>query len=373
MFRGDIKVIVSTTALELGIDIGSLDAVVMLGVPANPTTMWQQAGRAGRRSQDSLVMVVADGSKIDQYYVAQPDRLWTRPYPRAVLSSESDILASHLHCAAFEIPIDPELDRGYFACEDLDGVLAMNLLKDVDGRWTTKLSYKPWPPERVAIRSILASDWAIFDATNGDIRLLEELDAIHAIYRVYEDQSRKVALVEQTRVDWLTKKRDIVPREAKKSAKFFNGLVAQYGPVDVRVTVFGYHRVDGRTGAIIETVETKPKTLVAASMGLWVDIPNGVTRSLAMDSEQLGDAIHACQHALVNVIVQTNGGATQESLSVDCKSPYESRVKQPRLILFERDPRFEGPTHLALRNIGDIMRHAYAVIRECEHEEGCTQ
>ncbi|KAJ1920831.1 ATP-dependent 3'-5' DNA helicase [Mycoemilia scoparia] len=340
MFRNEITVIISTSALELGVDIGSLDAVVMLGVPNNPMTMWQQAGRAGRRSQGSYVITVSDGGLLDGHYILHPEKLWERIYPKAQISSEESILSNHLQCAAFEMQVCDSEDAMYFGPE-LGSLLSENLLQDTNGKWATKLSYKPWPPEKVAIRSILKTEWAVFEQNDEEFTLLEELDQMHAMFRVYQglsylttlvDQERKVAIVEYTQHKWLTKKRDykdVVPKQVKETSRISGKLTIEHGSVDVKVTVFGYHRVDANTGAIIESFEHKPWVMVVQSFGTWIDIPISVVETLQMDTEALGDAIHALQHVIVNSLVSL-GVCLPGSLETSCKSPFESRAKTPR-------------------------------------------
>ena len=103
---GDIRAVVATNALELGIDIGSLDAVVMAGYPGTIASTWQRAGRAGRRQTASLAVLVASSAPLDQYIIEHPEYFFDRPPEHAYINPDNlEILLSHLKCAAFELPI----------------------------------------------------------------------------------------------------------------------------------------------------------------------------------------------------------------------------------------------------------------------------
>ncbi len=103
---GDIRAVVATNALELGIDVGSLDAVVMAGYPGTIASTWQRAGRAGRRHTGSLAVMVASSAPVDQYVVEHPEYLFDRSPEHAYVNPDNlEILLNHMKCAAFELPI----------------------------------------------------------------------------------------------------------------------------------------------------------------------------------------------------------------------------------------------------------------------------
>jgi DEAD/DEAH box helicase domain-containing protein len=133
LFRGELLCIIATNALELGIDIGALDAVIHYGFPMSVASYRQQAGRAGRREQDALSILMADGDNmLDQYFVKHPEELHEKNLGSLVLDLANDtILGAHLNCAASEIPINLEEDWKYFGEKELvEDVCEQQLLKD---------------------------------------------------------------------------------------------------------------------------------------------------------------------------------------------------------------------------------------------------
>ena len=138
MFHGNLKAVISTNALELGIDIGGLDAVLMCGFPLSMANFHQQSGRAGRRNNDSLTLVVASDSPVDQHYVAHPESLLEvnnfESYQDLVLDFNNIlILEGHIQCAAFELPINFERDKQYFTESHLRKICVERLHHNQDG------------------------------------------------------------------------------------------------------------------------------------------------------------------------------------------------------------------------------------------------
>ncbi|KAJ1662551.1 ATP-dependent 3'-5' DNA helicase [Coemansia sp. RSA 1646] len=313
IFSGDTRLVVATSALELGIDIGSLDAVVMVGVPLSAASLWQQAGRAGRRTNDSLAIVVATSTAIDRRTVDTPEGLFDRNFAPASISTEPSINAAHLQCAAFEIPFS--LDE---LC-DTDGLC----WDSVTQKWICALSYKPWPPEKVPIRSIQQTDWEVVETRNSKAPvLLEELDGYHALFALYEggillhrghsfsidkvDAELHMALVSKVDVSWYTEQRDyidVVPLMAMKSRPLSNDPLFKldylYGELNVTATVFGYKRIDTKSRKVLEYVKHISPPLTIKTRGVWVDIPLAIAHTLASRNHNVEASIHAAQHALI--------------------------------------------------------------------------
>ncbi len=123
---GRVSGVISTNALEVGIDVGGLDAVVISGFPGSMISVLQQAGRAGRNGQDAVITFVAGQNPIDQYYARNPEAFFNAPREQAILGIENPyILSSHLQCAAAELPYKPERDQKYFGNAATDLIAAL--------------------------------------------------------------------------------------------------------------------------------------------------------------------------------------------------------------------------------------------------------
>ncbi|KAJ2560041.1 ATP-dependent 3'-5' DNA helicase [Coemansia sp. RSA 1933] len=334
LFTGDTRLVVATSALELGIDIGSLDAVLMVGVPVSAAALCQQAGRAGRRSADSLAIIVATDTPLDRRAVDSPAGLFDRAFAPASIADEPSIAAAHLQCAAFELPLaKDEFDNTDGLCWDPS-----------TQKWICSLSYKPWPPEKVPIRSIQQTTWQVIETRHARApSLLEELDAFRALFTLYEggillhrghsfsidsvDPDHQLALVSRTNVSWYTEQRDyinVVPLSViTRSTPFL-----LYGKLSVTTTVFGYKRIDAKSRKTLEFVEHASPPLSISTRGLWVDIPHSLARSLASNNHNIEASIHAAQHALIATVTSLIGCMSGD-LCTECKSPFSKRSKIP--------------------------------------------
>jgi DEAD/DEAH box helicase domain-containing protein len=184
--EGAVRAVVSTNALELGIDIGALDVAVMAGYPGTIAATWQRAGRAGRRASRSAAVMVASSAPLDQFVVRNPSYFFDASPERALIDPDNlHILVDHVKCAAFELPFSSTEEFGRHSVQEILGVLAEQGLVHLAGgsddldtppsesQWTwTNESY---PADAVSLRSISSDNFAIVDLTN-DTKVIGETD-----------------------------------------------------------------------------------------------------------------------------------------------------------------------------------------------------
>jgi DEAD/DEAH box helicase domain-containing protein len=182
---GDVRAVVATNALELGIDIGSLDAVVMAGYPGTIASTWQRAGRAGRRQTASLAVLVASSAPLDQYIVEHPEYFFDRPHEHAYINPDNlEILLSHLKCAAFELPIRDGEKFGQHDSADLCRFLAdLKLLHHSGSSW--HWTSDTYPADAVSLRSVSSDNFVVVDVT-GDHQVIAEVSFTAALTTLYE-------------------------------------------------------------------------------------------------------------------------------------------------------------------------------------------
>jgi len=182
---GRIRGVVSTNALELGIDVGSLDTAVMAGYPGTIAATWQRAGRAGRRSGSSCAVLVASSSPLDQFIVRHPDYFFGNTPEHAFIQPDNpEILINHLKCAAFELPIAPEERFGDVDIPDLCARLAeAGFLHRAGGHyhWT----HEAYPADTISLRSVTSDNFVIIDTT-GEPNVIGEVDYPSALVFVHE-------------------------------------------------------------------------------------------------------------------------------------------------------------------------------------------
>jgi len=182
---GDIRAVVATNALELGIDIGSLDAVVMAGYPGTIASTWQRAGRAGRRQTASLAVLVASSAPLDQYIIEHPEYFFDRPPESACINPDNlEILLSHLKCAAFELPIRDGERFGEHDSGELCRFLSdLKLLHHSGASWHwTSESY---PADAVSLRSVSSDNFVVVDLT-ADHQVIAEVSFTAALTTLHE-------------------------------------------------------------------------------------------------------------------------------------------------------------------------------------------
>ena len=181
---GRIRGVVSTSALELGIDVGSLDAAVMAGYPGTIASTWQRAGRAGRRAGSSCAVLVASSAPLDQFIVKHPDYFFGNSPEHAFIQPDNlEILVNHLKCAAFELPLSREEKFGGVDLPALCARLAeAGFLHETGGRW--HWTQEAYPADTVSLRSVSSDNFVIVDITAGP-EVIGEVDFPSALATVH--------------------------------------------------------------------------------------------------------------------------------------------------------------------------------------------
>jgi DEAD/DEAH box helicase domain-containing protein len=182
---GDIRAVVATNALELGIDVGSLDAVVMAGYPGTIASTWQRAGRAGRRNSGSMAVMVASSAPVDQYVVEHPEYLFERSPEHAYVNPDNlEVLLNHLKCAVFELPLRTDEKFGPHETSELCAFLAEAGLLHLSGanwHWTSD----SYPADAVSLRSVSSDNFVVVDTT-GEAKIIGEVSYTAALTTLHE-------------------------------------------------------------------------------------------------------------------------------------------------------------------------------------------
>lgn len=325
-FEGKLMGIVATNALELGVDIGSLDAVITLGFPYSISNLRQQSGRAGRRNKDSLSVLVGDSFPTDQHYMRNPDELFTRPNCELQIDLTNElILEGHVQCAAFEMPIHPDEDSIYFG-KQLTALAITRLVKDDFGFYHTHERFRPQPSRCVSIRDTEDQHFAVIDTTHARNIVLEEVEASRALFTIYEggiflhqgqsylvqefNTDRRFARVVRVHVDWYTMQRDYtdidpIETEAMRVIDRFSSSssssCAFYGTVQIHAVVYGFFKIDKR-GRVLDAVAVDNPPIDIFTKGMWLDVPKRALEILESRHLNLAAAIHAAEHAILSLL-----------------------------------------------------------------------
>ncbi|KAK2589664.1 ATP-dependent 3'-5' DNA helicase [Conoideocrella luteorostrata] len=400
MFEGKLLGIVATTALELGIDIGTLDCVMSWGFPYTIANLRQQSGRAGRRNRDSLTILVGDCFATDQYYMQNPDELFTKPNCELQVDLDNMLVREgHIQCAAYEMPIRPEQDIRYFG-DDLANICEERLLKDDMDYYHCHDRFRPNPSRYVAIRDIEDEHFAVIDVTNGRNIVLEELEASRATFTIYDgaiflhqgntylvrdfDPDRLMAKVEKVKVDWTTTQRDftdIDPTETEAIRKLASSLSqAYYGTIKIQQNVFGYFKVD-KKGRVLDAVQVDNPPVIRYSKGVWLDVPKMALDILQGRRLNSAAAIHAAEHAVMSLL-PTFVISMPEDVRTECKvalkeySKMETQRKRPARLTFydaKGGTNGSGISTKAFDHIDHLLRMALRRVEACACQRGCVE
>ncbi|EJD53252.1 DEAD/H helicase [Auricularia subglabra TFB-10046 SS5] len=395
-FTGKLLGIVATNALELGIDIGALDAVIMLSVPLGGiASIRQQGGRAGRRCQDSLAVLVTDNSSVDQYFVQNPEAVFTMPVPDLLVDLHSDIIIeAHLQCAAFEMPINLD-DAGYFG-SSLKRICDARLVKDNEGWYHTHDKFMPYPAKHVSIRGIEEDRYAVVDVSNlsrgGVAKILEEIEYSRALFETYEgavfihqgltfivtevSHDSKVARLVRSDVNYVTRPRDFTNVDAIQTYRIrevrSSPHRAFFGRVALLTIVFGFYKL--RNGQILESVGMETPPFERETTGFWLDVPKSVLDIMNIKNIHAAEAIHAASHALINRFPMGQDLKTECKVAVKEYNPSENSRKRPaRLIFFDASGAGGGPAASAFDHVSDLVHSAYETVESCQCKEGCLK
>src|SRR3954470_8726929 len=182
---GAVRAVVSTSALELGIDIGALDVAVMAGYPGTIAATWQRAGRAGRRSTRSAAVLVASSAPLDQFVVRHPAYFFDASPEHALINADNlHILLDHVKCAAFEMPFTEDETFGQESVQDVLTVLAEEgFVHHADGQWNW--THESYPADAVSLRSVSSDNFVVVDTTRGE-RVIAETDFTSAPAMLHE-------------------------------------------------------------------------------------------------------------------------------------------------------------------------------------------
>ena len=404
MFHGNLKSVISTNALELGIDIGGLDAVLMCGFPLSMANFHQQSGRAGRRNHDSLTVVVASDSPVDQHYVAHPEALLDvddpDSYQELVLDFENElILEGHIQCAAFELPIDITRDSHYFNKKYLTKMCELYLYHNEEG-YHTNNKFLPWPSKHVSLRGVEEEKFAVVDITNGRNLVIEEVEASRTSFTLYDgaifihqgypylvkemNPDERYASVLRVDVDWVTSQRDFTdvdPQLIESVKSLQTGDTPVYfGNIKTKILVFGYFKVD-KFKRIIDAVETHNDPVIFHSKGLWIDIPKLALELCVSKELSIAGAIHAAEHGIMGVFSRFIVAGVDE-IRTECKAPEKEfaerqteRLRPARLVFYDSKGGVYGSglSTKIFEHIDDILVATLRRIEECPCDTGCPE
>jgi DEAD/DEAH box helicase domain-containing protein len=378
-----VKGVVSTNALELGIDIGSLDAVIIAGYPGTMMSTRQQAGRAGRKGGDSLAILVAFANPLDQYFMNHPHHFFNRPHEHAIIDTRNPyIVSGHLLCAAAELPLREDPDRMYFGelfPELLSELASTDLIRKTSRGWV--YSGRGRAADAVKLDGIPGSTFRVL--CHG--RLLETMDQAQAYREAHKgaimlhqgetyivsemDLGTNTIRVATTDVDYYTqplKEVDLSIIETLETC-LVHGARFAFGDVEVTERYTGYKIMRKDTIIGLEPLDLPPITF--RTKAFWV-IPTTDTEQCVKHSNlDLAGGLHGAEHAIIALMPLhvlcdrwDIGGLSSPAFGENC---------EPVIFVYDGYEGGIGLAEKAYEILPEVLISAYELVRDCGCDDGC--
>jgi DEAD/DEAH box helicase domain-containing protein len=423
-----IRGVVATSALELGIDVGSLDAVVMAGYPGTIAGTWQRAGRAGRRSGSSCAVMVASSAPLDQFIVRNPDYFFGRTPEHAFIQPDNlEILVNHLKCAAFELPIAPEEHFGEVDMPELCARLAEAGFLHRAGEhyhWT----HEAYPADTVSLRSVTSDNFVIIDIT-GEPNVIGEVDFSSALATVHEkaiylhggeqyhvehlDFKERKAYVKRVDVDYYTDAIRYTQVRVLEVAAIDRGLLDEaqhsfagtqdkaaplrhshsHGDVLVRSQVVGFKKIKFFTNENVGAGKLELPENEMHTTSYWITLERPLLESLPYSISERQSGMFGLLHALESVATlllmcdrrdlgtaigerppDPESGYAEAESALSTRPEEMSGAKEffePNLYLFDAYPGGIGFSEPLFRAHELLVEKTRELIASCGCEQGC--
>ncbi len=389
LFKGNLTGVTATSALELGVDVGDLDATISVGYPGTVASLWQQAGRAGRSNSGSLAILVGLDNPLDQYFMRHPDQLFGRPHEHALIDPGNVyILEQHLPCAAHELPLTPA-DETHFGSGFVEAMVKL----EERGIMTYQPDHDKWyyrgqdyPAQRVSIRSIGSRPIVLVDGSRK-FKQLEEMDEISAFSRVHPgaiylhqgesylvtelDLQKGQAMLMPARVDYYTQPHELSDINIIRSLQHrqLKMTTVYWGVVRVTQQVVGYRRVRQFSEANLGETPLEMPANTFETRALWWDVPVEWARHLARRGWDFMGGLHAVEHAAIGLLPLF---AMCDRWDIGgLSTPMHPDTERPQIFIYDGYPGGVGITEQGFDLLLELWEATLATIKECPCEEGC--
>jgi len=393
---GEIRAVVATNALELGIDVGSLDAVVMAGYPGTIASTWQRAGRAGRRTTASMAVMVASSAPVDQYVVEHPEYLFERSPEHAYVNPDNlEVLLNHLKCAVFELPLRADEKFGPHETGELCAFLAEAGLLHLSGggasggawHWTSD----SYPADAVSLRSVSSDNFVVVDTT-GETRIIGEVSYTAALTTLHEkaiylheakqfhverfDFKERKAYVKRVDCDYYTDAIDytqVAPLREFDKAEIRTGVERVHGDVRVNRQIVGFKKIRFYTNENVGAGKLSMPEQEMHTTAFWLHFPAAFLEAMSdyTPSERqgglsgLGNAFRTVASLLLMCDPRDLGVAMTEDTSGALLA------WEPNLYLYDSYSGGVGLSAPLYRLSDRLLRQSRELMAGCACEAGC--
>eukprot|EP00192_Tetraselmis_astigmatica_P001777 CAMPEP_0117690540 /NCGR_PEP_ID=MMETSP0804-20121206/25183_1 /TAXON_ID=1074897 /ORGANISM="Tetraselmis astigmatica, Strain CCMP880" /LENGTH=1807 /DNA_ID=CAMNT_0005503597 /DNA_START=438 /DNA_END=5863 /DNA_ORIENTATION=- len=397
---GELRAVCATNALELGMDVGDLDVTMHLGFAGSVASLWQQAGRAGRRGQHSIAFYIAFDGPLCQYFMKHPQALFGRPIEQTTVDAHNpQLLTPHLVCAAAEMPLRLREDdcyfgsglRSYASAAVADGNLAPHPRAELAAQEV--LHYVGKPSCFASGMNLRTIDPNRITIVNEETKaVMEEVEENKAFFQVYPgaiyhhqgrsflckslDLSKREAVVRPVDVQYYTKTRDFTdvhvvggalayPMGTNTANCPFTSAAVQNSIVTVRW--FGFNRVWKNSGVVFDSVPLHLPDVAYETQAVYIRVPPSARLECKEAGLPFRDGVHAAAHAILNVI-PLYLTCSSVDLATECDNPYDMRYRPERLLIYDTHPGGIGLAQQLHPLMGALLPRALELVEQC----GCT-
>lgn len=383
-FEGSLLGVVSTSAMEVGIDVGGLDACILVGYPGSLISLYQRMGRVGRGEKDADIFLIAMPDALDQYFVQHPDALLNRPIEQIIMDPENPrILSSHVVCAAREEPLDDaDIPAGSGLRAAVDALdRAGELVLDAEGtRWHT---LRRRPHRDVSLRT-MGEGYAIVNAAGkavGNVDGNRVYRECHegAIYlhqgQTYEvvsvsHKDRKV-VVHAVTADYFTEVRSEKETEILdvESTRAIGPFTLSLGRLKVTEFIKGYVKKNLSGGEAIAEYPLDAPPMIFETEGFWMSLPPGITADLTERGLHMMGGIHGLEHALIGIFPLTALADRWDLGGISY--PLHPQIGGPAIFVYDGYPGGVGLCKKGYELFERLLEATGKVVRDCPCELGC--
>ncbi len=384
---GELYGVITTSALEMGIDIGGLDVCILVGYPGTIVQTWQRGGRVGRNDRDSLLILVAQPDALDQYFMRHPHRFFESGYEKAVVDPGNRVvLKGHLICAASELSLREEGDV-FDLKGELKGLLSQMerehlLLRSAEGRqW---YSTKRRPQREVDIRAagetftILEEKTRRVVGKNSGIRTLTECHqgaiylhrAEHYLVTRLELETKNVR-VKPVRTSYYTRARSEKETEIleRQRSRPIGNFVLRQGRLKVTEHITGYEkrRISGQDLLSVHPLELPP--VVFETVGIWLEIEDFIKEAVQKSGTHFMGGIHALEHAII-ALFPLFALCDREDVG-GISIPLHPQLGKAAIFVYDGHPDGVGLAERAYDVLEELLDAVLSTLEGCDCEEGC--
>jgi DEAD/DEAH box helicase domain-containing protein len=380
----ELRALVSTNALELGVDIGGVDAVVIAGFPGTIASTWQQAGRAGRAGAMSMAVLVAQDDPMDQFYMRHPEEFFARSHEHARVALDNPyILRDQLLCAAAEAPLR-ESDAAWFGATFArlrDWMLAHGDLMDIGNGQAASINARP--AAGVNIRSADGAPVELRDSESG--RVIEQLAATRAAFEAYpgaiylhqgdsyqvSELNETFALARRVYVNYYTQPREETQVEIERiqQRRRVGPAEVQLGVVRVTRQVIGYRRKEHYSEAVLSEHDLSLPPQTFRTVAVWWTVHESICRLTEQSCGDILDALHALEHACIGLLplFAQCDRADIGGLSTN----FHPQTGMATIFVYDGVPGGVGISQVGYEQAEDWWRQTHTLLLDCPCSEGC--